>query len=70
MGGILSRAEGTKLVGGGGGLEAPKRYFQHLICLRKIHLEYENGKQLQVIMIKIAESKENKSIHRLDHDVT
>ena len=38
----------------------------HEICLRKIDLEYENGKQLQVILIKITESKENKSIHRLD----
>ena len=36
------------------------------ICLRKIDLEYENGKQLQVTIIKITESKENKSIHRLD----
>ena len=26
----------------------------------------ENGKQLQVTLIKITESKENKSIHRLD----
>ena len=31
----------------------------------KNHLEYENGKQLQVTITKI-ESKENKSIHRLD----
>ena len=38
----------------------------HEICLRKINLEYENGKQLQVTIIKITESKENKSIHRLD----
>ena len=36
------------------------------ICLRKIDLEYENGKQLQVTVIKITESKENNSIHRLD----
>ena len=35
-------------------------------CLRKIDLEYENGKQLQVTIIKITESKENKSIQRLD----
>ena len=35
-------------------------------CLRKINLEDENGKQLQVAIIKITESKENKSIHRLD----
>ena len=32
----------------------------------KIDLEYENGKQLQVTIIKITESNENKSIHRLD----
>ena len=32
----------------------------------KIDLEYENGKQLQVTTIKITESKENISIHRLD----
>ena len=38
----------------------------HEICLRKIDLQYENGKQLQVTIIKITESKENKSIHRLD----
>ena len=35
-------------------------------CVRKIGLEYENGKQLQVTIIKITESKENKSIHRLN----
>ena len=35
-------------------------------CLRKIDLKYENSKQLQVTTIKITESKENKSIHRLD----
>ena len=38
----------------------------HEICLRKIDLEYENGKQLQVTIIKITVSKENKSIKRLD----
>ena len=38
----------------------------HEICLRKLDLEYEKGKQLQVTIIKITESKENKSIHRLD----
>ena len=32
----------------------------------KIDFEYENGKQLQVTTIKITESKESKSIHRLD----
>ena len=38
----------------------------HEICLRKIDCEYENGKKLQVAIIKITESKENKSIYRLD----
>ena len=38
----------------------------HETCLRKIDLEFENGKQLQVTIIKITESKENKSIHRLE----
>ena len=28
--------------------------------------EYKNGKQLQVNIIQITESKENKSIHRLN----
>ena len=37
----------------------------HEIYRRKIDLEYENGKQLQVTIIKITESKENKSIQRL-----
>ena len=38
----------------------------HEIYRRKIDLEYENGKQLQVTIIKITVSKENKSIQRLD----
>ena len=38
----------------------------HGICLRKVDLEYEKGKQLQVTIIKVTESKENRSIHRLD----
>ena len=38
----------------------------HDICLRKIDCEYENGKKLQVAIIKITESKENKSFYRLD----
>ena len=38
----------------------------HGICLRKVDLEYENGKQLQVTIIKVTECKENRSIHRLD----
>ena len=73
---IISSAQGTSLVGGLGYL--PPEKFQiwrlrkgifstfHEKCLRKIDLEYENGKQLQVTVIKIAESKENKSIKRLD----
>ena len=36
------------------------------MCLRKIDLECENGKQLQVTIIKITDSKENKSIQKLD----
>ena len=75
--GIIARAEGTSLVGGSGGV-LPLKNFQncrlrnaifstcHEICLRKIDLEDENGKHLQITIIKITESKENKSIHRLD----
>ena len=79
MGGALSRVlnEGECIVGGSGGI-LPQEDFQiwrllnaifstcHEICLRKIDLQYENGKQLQVTIIKITESKENKSIYRLD----
>ena len=32
----------------------------------KINPEYENGKQLQVTIIKVTEFKENKSVQRLD----
>ena len=32
----------------------------------KIDLEYENGKQLKVTIIKITASKENNAIHRVD----
>ena len=42
-------------------------------CVRKIDLEYENGKQLQVTIIKITEitdSKEDNSIHRLDVSIS
>ena len=48
--------------------KARTRYLStcHEICLRKIDLEYENGKQLQVTLIKTTKSKENKSINRLD----
>ena len=75
--GIIARAEGTSLVGGSRGV-LPQKNFQilrlrnaifgtcHEICLRKIDLEDENGKQLQITIIKMTESKENKSIHRLD----
>ena len=35
---------------------------------RNIDLEPENGKQLQVTIIKISESKESNSIHGLDVD--
>ena len=38
----------------------------HEICLRKLHLGHENGKQLQVTVITITESKENNFIHRRD----
>ena len=38
----------------------------HGIGLRNVDLEYENGKQLQVTIIKVTESKESKSINRLD----
>ena len=41
----------------------------HEICLRKIDLEYENGKQLQVTIVQITESKEKKSIQKLDESV-
>ena len=79
-GGIIASAEGKSLVRGsgeGGGYPPPEN-FQiwrlvhailstcHEICLRKIDLEYENGKQLQVTLIKTTKSKENKSINRLD----
>ena len=49
-------------------MEVPNAIFStcHEICLRKIDFEYENGKQLPVTIIKITESKENKSIHRLN----
>ena len=77
MGGIIASAERKRLVRGSGGYPAPEN-FQfwrlrnailstcHEICLRKIDLEYENGKQLQVTLIKTTKSKENKSINRLE----
>ena len=56
---------------GGLGVSSPRKYseirFSALMrCLRKIDCEYENGKKLQVTIIKITESKENKFIYRLD----
>ena len=76
-GDIIASAQGKSLVGESGGI-LPQKIFNfggykapifstcHDICLRKIDLEYENGKQLQVTIIKITESKEKKSIQRLD----
>ena len=67
-------AEATSLVAGPGDIlpqeifkfGGPKRYFQHLSRdmspKNRPRIEYENGKQLQVTIIKITESKENKSI--------
>ena len=75
-GGIIASVEGTSLVGGSRGILPLKRFkfggsemlFSALVmrCLRKIDLEYENGKQLQVTTIKVTESEESKSIQRLD----
>ena len=49
---IIASAEGTNLVGGSGGI-LPRKIFKfgifstcHEICLLKIDLKYENGKQL------------------------
>ena len=78
-GGIIASAEGTSLVGESF-LKKFRTFLKnqiwrlgnaifstcHEICLRKIDLEDENGKQLQITIIKITESKENKSIQRLD----
>ena len=60
-----------KARGGSGGILPQKIlrntiFSTHEICLRKIDCEYENGKKLQVAIIKVTESKENKSIYRLD----
>ena len=65
-GGIIANAEGTSLVGGSGGM-LPKKIFKFgdfemlfsalELCLRKIDQEDENGKQLQITVIKITESK-------------
>ena len=74
--GSSASVEGTSLVGGSGSV-LPLKSFKFggsemlfsalvIICLRKIDLEDENGRQLQITIIKITESKENKSIHRLD----
>ena len=51
--------------GGEGGLAVLRNVIFstcHEMCLRNIDLEYENGKQLQVTIIKITEAKENKSV--------
>ena len=77
-GGIITSAESTSLVGASSGPPPPqkknfkfggsKTLFSALVTRyvsEKNHLEYENGKQLQVTITKI-ESKGNKSIHRLD----
>ena len=69
---IIASTEGTNLVGGSGkkilkfGGSETLFSILHGICLRKIDLEYENSKQLQVTIIIITKSKENKSIHRLN----
>ena len=76
-GGIIASTEGTRLVRGYGGIVPQKifkfggseTFFSVLVMryVRKIDLGYENGKQFfQVTITKITESKENKSIHRLD----
>ena len=80
MGGIIASAEGKSLVRGSGGILPQKRFtfrgseavFSALF-MRYVSEEstsnHENGKQLQVTIIKITESKENKSIHRLAQQV-
>ena len=72
----IASAEGTNFVSWSGGILPQKGFkfggsealFSALVMkrVRKIGLEYENGKQLQVTVIKITESKQNKSIHRLN----
>jgi len=58
-GDIIASAEGTSLVGGSPCRRLGNAIFstRHEICLRKIDLEDENGKQLQITIIKITESK-------------
>ena len=63
----IASAEGTNFVRGSGGIlpwkgfkfGGSKALFSALVmkCVRKIGLECENGKQLQVTVIKITESK-------------
>ena len=75
-GGNIASAEGTNFVRASGGILPQKGFkfggsealFSALVmkCVRKMGLEYGNGKQLQVTVIKITESKEIKSIHRLN----
>ena len=77
MGGIIASAEGKSLVRGSEGILPQKilkfrcseTLFSTLV-MRDVSEEstsnHENGKPLQVTIIKITESKENKSIHRFD----
>ena len=72
----MASAEGKSLVGGCGGILLQKiskfggseTLFSALVMgyvSEKSTSNHENGKQLRVTIIKITESKENKSIHRL-----
>ena len=70
-------AEGTSVVGRPGGI-LPQKIFKFggfktlfsALVMRHVSEKstsnHEIGKQLQVTIIKVTESKENKSIHRLD----
>ena len=78
MEGVLLRVLKARALQGCVGVFSPRKFSDlkapiyaifstcHEMCLRKIDLEYQNGKQLQFPIIKITESKENKSIQRLD----
>ena len=63
----MASVASTNFVGGSGGT-LPQNIFKFggsetlfsalvMKCVRKLDLEYENGKQLQVTIIKITESK-------------
>ena len=78
---IIASAEGTNLLGGCGGilpqkifnLEAPKRYFQHLSWDMSPKNRPRIWKWQTIashLIIKITESKESKSIHRLDVSIS